>query len=100
MMIFGPIILFGILAYVACCTLVLARWMLNPLSDAASFYSKRKIQFFLSDIYILIIQLALTGLITTQLSRRESHGVPTAMIIWSVLILFWFIGIRTLSRAG
>lgn len=101
MILFGPILLFGILAYIAIATLALVRGMLSPLADIASIHSERKMQFFISDFYAIVFQLALvSGAFTAFDFESKVQTLPALFCVWALFALLWLIGIRMLSRAG
>lgn len=100
MAVFGPIILLGALAVLALATSTLARWMLKPLF-AAQQMPRPKTQYFLSDMYVMLLQLALPGMaLTFEPQQGALQALPLVATLWVLLILLWLIGVQLLSRAG
>jgi hypothetical protein len=92
-----------LLIYVA---VVAVRWVLGPLDRAAK-NRRYPIQFTLADFLCLFVQvqLALAGpaLAFRQMDNRNSAIIGASVIvaiIVALVLLVWWTGVRTLSRAG
>ncbi|HEY3324536.1 MAG TPA: hypothetical protein VGP72_29055 [Planctomycetota bacterium] len=99
MFLFGLIVTCACIVAVVAITGALARWMLKPLFDAQS-KVKSKVQYFITDIYVLILQMAITGLPMASVPRYRSEDTIIACIgVWVLLALFWWLGVHILSAA-
>ncbi|HYG77432.1 MAG TPA: hypothetical protein VEK08_20665 [Planctomycetota bacterium] len=82
-------------------TSFLARWMLRPLLDEVD--PKARTQFTIYDIYVLVVQMALPGLLLAK-SRISDYEQTAFFAIlastWALLGVLWLIGVGMLSRAG
>ncbi len=81
-----------------------AKWVLGPLDRAAK-NRNYPIQFSLSDVLCLFVQvqLALAGpaiLLRATEEKAQVVGITIAIVAVALVLLVWWTGVRTLSRAG
>jgi len=78
------------------------RWVLGPLDRAAKNKSY-PVQFTLADFLCLFVeaQLTLAGpSLAFRTSQVKSWAIVTSAVLMATVLLVWWTGVRTLSRAG
>jgi len=89
--------------FVGITSFMFGRLPLKPLLDAHR-NPLRPTQFLLTDIYALLVQVMIAGFLITKLQGDENGAdrfkLTQAALITPLLVFWWFIGVRWLSRAG
>lgn len=87
----------GLLAPIS---LVLGNWILKPLTMKP--VERKSWQCSLLDVFLLLLQLGVTALLTFEVDPEFGAGSEIAglWILWAFLFLSWWMGVRGLSRRG